>query len=78
MKKNKKQFTWKGEKDRALTLIRPCSCGCEDGKGIGYFTGSNSLGEGFTIWINEEKVFQALIENFRNLKRKKIKIVLDN
>ncbi len=57
------EFIWSGEKERELALSRPCSCGCDerDGfKGVGYLTGSNEKGEGFTIWLEDEAVFQAV------------------
>ncbi len=59
----KKEITWVGEKNRPLSLRRPCSCGCDerDGKkGVGYLTGSTPLGNGFSIWIKSEKVYQAI------------------
>ena len=43
--------------------LRPCSCGCDerDGRaGVGYLTGSDAAGNGFTIWIESEEVFQRL------------------
>jgi len=58
-----KQFTWQGEKKRPLSLKRPCSCGCdtrEGHDGVGYLTGSDKDGDGFTVWIKEEEVFQAI------------------
>jgi hypothetical protein len=42
---------------------RPCPCGCDDrgGRGgVGYLTGSDAAGNGFTIWIESEEVFQRL------------------
>jgi len=60
-----KQIVWEGEENRELFLHRPCSCGCDtrDGDhGVGYLTGSNSKGEGLTIWIESEEVFQRLKE----------------
>ena len=52
-------WTWNGAKDRELRVWRPCSCGC-DGAGIGYLSGSNAKGEGFTLWLKTEVQFQAL------------------
>ena len=57
------QFTWKGEKSRALAVKRPCDCGCDQrdgGHGVGYLTGSDAEGNGVTVWIEDEQVFQAL------------------
>jgi hypothetical protein len=58
-----KQFTWKGEKDRPLQVLRPCHCGCDNrgGRlGVGYLTGSDEEGNGFTIWIESEEVYQVM------------------
>jgi len=58
-----KEITWKGEKNRLLRVCRPCSCGCDDrgGRpGVGYFTGSDAEGNGFTVWIESEEVYQRL------------------
>ena len=57
------QFIWDGEQDRPFTLARPCECGCDnrDGdKGVGYLTGSDKDGKGFTLWIEDEQVFRAI------------------
>lgn len=56
------QLTWKGEKNRPLELYRPCSCGCDQRggyKGVGYLSGSDERGNGFTIWIQDEEVFRT-------------------
>ena len=58
-----KEIVWQGEKDRLLQVRRPCSCGCDDrgGRGgVGYLTGSDAAGNGFTIWIESEEVFLRL------------------
>jgi hypothetical protein len=58
-----KESTWHGEKDRLLQVCRPCPCGCDDrgGRtGVGYLTGSDAAGNGFTIWIESEEVFHRL------------------
>jgi hypothetical protein len=58
-----KEITWQGEKDRRLQACRPCPCGCDDrgGRaGVGYLTGSDAEGNGFTVWIESEEVFQRL------------------
>jgi hypothetical protein len=58
-----KEIVWQGEEDRLLQVRRPCSCGCDDrdGRGgVGYLTGSDAAGNGFTIWIESEEVFQRL------------------
>ena len=57
------QMTWLGAKNRRVTLCRPCACGCDqrDGDmGVGYLTGSDADGNGFTIWIEDEAVFSAM------------------
>ncbi|RJR44301.1 MAG: hypothetical protein C4567_04345 [Deltaproteobacteria bacterium] len=58
-----KEITWKGEKSRLLQVCRPCPCGCDvrDGRpGVGYLTGSDDGGNGFTVWIESEEVYQRL------------------
>lgn len=58
------QFTWeKGEKNRPFELHRPCSCGCDErdgNNGVGYLTGSDKDGNGVTVWIETEEVFQSV------------------
>ena len=59
----KTQIPWTGEKNRPLSLQRPCDCGCDgwDGKhGVGYLTASDERGKGFTIWIESEAVYRRL------------------
>lgn len=63
MSQPRTQFTWTGEESRPLTASRPCSCGCDTRQGrlgVGYLTGSDSAGHGFTIWIESEAVYTAL------------------
>jgi len=57
------QSTWYGEEGRPLGLHRPCPCGCDSrggSKGVGYLTGSTDEGDGFTIWIQDENVYQVV------------------
>lgn len=59
----KTQITWTGEARRPLSLQRPCDCGCDgwDGRhGVGYLTGSDARGRGFTLWIQDEAVYQRI------------------
>ncbi len=59
----KMQAAWTGEKNRRLQLRRPCDCGCDerDGKrGVGYLTGSDGRGQGFTLWIETETVYRRV------------------
>ena len=54
---------WIGEKNRPMSLRRPCECGCDrrDGNnGVGYLTGSDANGHGFTVWIESEVVFERI------------------
>lgn len=54
------QHIWKGEPSRVLALSRPCGCGCDsrDGsKGGGYLSASDDDGNGFTIWIQDERIY---------------------
>ena len=60
-----KEILWKGEKNRPLGVYRPCSCGCDDAaNGVGYLSGSDSKGNGFTIWIENEKNFLQISNQF--------------
>jgi hypothetical protein len=64
---------WNGVKCRPQRVQRPCECGCDlrDGaKGVGYITGSDSEGNGFSIWITDEKLFVALEKAFDSGRRK--------
>jgi len=60
-----REILWQGERDRMLQVKRPCPCGCDDrgGRaGVGYLTGSDAEGIGFTIWIESEEVYQRLVK----------------
>jgi hypothetical protein len=68
------QWTWKGESNRVLNTYRPCECGCDyhDGLfGVGYLSGSDEAGNGFTIWIQDERIFALLKAAIRRNRRKK-------
>lgn len=56
------EFIWKGEANRQFGAYRPCKCGVcsRDRKGVGYLSFSDANGNGFTIWIKREKIFQRL------------------
>jgi len=56
------EFVWDGEKSRQLDVYRPCPCGVcsKNCRGVGYLSFSNANGRGFTVWIQEEKVFRKL------------------
>jgi hypothetical protein len=56
------EFSWTGERDRQQRAYRPCSCGVcsRNRKGVGYVSSSDSNGNGFTIWIENERIFQRL------------------
>ena len=57
------EYLWEGEKNRVLQVKRPCDCGtCQaDGvHGVGYLTGSDKHGNGFTLWIEQEEVYQMI------------------
>lgn len=68
-------FVWEpGEANRPLGAYRVCPCGvCERSQnGVGYLSYSDAHGKGFTIWIQDERVFEMLEdalcnENARNL-----------
>ena len=45
---------WRGEPGRPLQFMRPCSCGCDAREGkrcVGYITGSDADGLGFSLWV---------------------------
>lgn len=53
-----------GDTNRRVSMRRPCPCGC-DNRGrstplIGYMTGSNKDGTGFTLVVDTEDAYQAL------------------
>ena len=59
------QFVWSdGEKDRPFSICRPCACGCDTRGGhvgwAGYVTGSDADGNGFSLWIKSEDVFERI------------------
>lgn len=63
---------WKGDAGRAMRVQRPCECGCDlrDGKkGVGYITGSDKNGNGFTIWITNESLYQIMEKSFKASKK---------
>lgn len=56
-------IVWTGEKNRSLSLRRPCKCGCDKRAGItgvGYLTASDHNGNGFTLWLTDEITFKTL------------------
>ena len=49
-------------------INRPCSCGCDarDGvRGVGYLSGSDAGGNGFTLWIKDEAMYRRLAAMLR-------------
>jgi hypothetical protein len=47
---------------------RPCSCGCDTRQGVagvGYLTGSDPDGNGFTVWIKDEAMYQRVAKSLR-------------
>jgi len=63
------EFVWNGERNRQLHTYRPCLCGvCSKGrKGVGYLSCSDGGGLGFTIWIEDERVFRRLGRALRSM-----------
>lgn len=53
---------WKGERNRRLAVYRPCQCNVcsKSSRGVGYLSFSDADGNGFTVWIEDEKVFRRL------------------
>jgi len=50
--------TWQGDENRTLAFYEPCPCGCDDRgreqKGlVGYLSGSDADGNGFTAWMTK-------------------------
>jgi len=64
-------IVWDGEKNRSLDAYRVCPCGVcsKNRKGVGYLSFSDASGRGFTIWIQDEKVFRGLTQALRRLRR---------
>lgn len=69
-----KQYLWKGEPNRVLGTYRPCRCGCDnrDGmRGVGYLSASDDDGNGFTIWIEDERIYACVALILRSTIRAK-------
>jgi len=62
---------WNGDANRELNVYRPCHCGiCSAGRrGVGYLSGSDVHGRGFTIWIQDEKLFRRLKRSLGQLRK---------
>lgn len=57
------EFVWNdAERNRRLDVYRPCPCGtcsvCR--RGVGYLSFSDDRGNGFTVWLQDEEVFDRL------------------
>lgn len=50
-----------GERDRAPRVSRPCECGCENAKGVGYLTWSDAEGTGVTVWLPDEVTYARAV-----------------
>jgi hypothetical protein len=64
-----KMLQWKGEENREVGLYRPCSCGCGDRDpetrdAVGYISGSDEKGHGFTIFLFKDADFKTLARVF--------------
>jgi len=56
----KKEFVLKMAPDHDLTLYPACDT-CEGERpGVGYLCGSDEEGNGFVVWITDEKVFELM------------------
>lgn len=65
-------FVWNnGERNRQFNVYRPCPCGtCSSTrKGVGYLSFSDAHGRGFTIWVENEEVFQRLNSTLRHFRK---------
>jgi hypothetical protein len=66
-----KQCLWKGEPNRPLGTYRPCKCGCDYRNGmlgVGYLSASDDDGNGFTIWIDDERIYLRVKYVFARLR----------
>ncbi len=65
-------FVWNnGERNRQLSVYRPCPCGtctCVR-KGVGYLSFSDTHGRGFSIWLENEEVFKRLSSALRHFRK---------
>ena len=69
-----KQSLWKGEPNRPLAMYRPCRCGCDYRNGllgVGYLSASDDDGNGFTIWIQNERIYTQIKLALRQARRAK-------
>jgi len=62
-----KEHIWvnKGRRGEAASIVlqRPCECGCDrrgGDYGVGYLLGTDGNGNGFTVWIEDEKVYKLM------------------
>tara|TARA_R100001594_G_C3900509_1_gene230715 strand:- start:20 stop:241 length:222 start_codon:yes stop_codon:yes gene_type:complete len=58
---------WKGSKNRGIKCYAPCPCGCDTRDNpdlLGYLSGSNDKGDGFTILIEDKESYNKLREIF--------------
>jgi len=59
---------WNGEQDRSLKVERFCSCGtCQAAKpdgAVGYLTGSDTMGRGFTVYLWDEPRYMLAVAAF--------------
>lgn len=68
-KKSKLIFWNNGDQGRALQMYRPCDCGTcqkearEEGY-VGYLSGSDEHGEGFTLFVYDENAYFRLYHQF--------------
>lgn len=63
-------LVWNGESNRQLNVYRVCPCGVcsKNRKGVGYLSSSDPNGHGFTVWVENEAVFQRLRRALRHLR----------
>jgi len=63
-------IVWRGERNRQLDVYRACPCSvCSKSReGVGYLSFSDASGRGFTIWIEDEKVFRRLRHAIRRFR----------
>ena len=64
-------IVWDGERNRQLNVCRACPCGVcsKNRKGVGYLSFSDAHGRGFSMWLENEEVFQRLSNALRHFRK---------
>lgn len=62
-------ISWVGEKGRRVDFYDPCPCGCTTRNHpnvLGYLSGSNDEGEGFTIMVSDQETYKRIRNVYPN------------